>query len=49
MLDRLKTYLRRRQLARIEDEIKALRQLRMSITQREFALRGELAVLEASA
>jgi hypothetical protein len=49
VIARLKTYLRRRKAARIQNKIKALRQLRMSITQREFALRGELAVLEASA
>lgn len=48
MIARLKRYLRRRRLARIEAELARLRALRMSTTQQEFALRGKLAILQAS-
>lgn len=49
MIARLKAYLRRRHIARLEAELARVRALRMSMTQQEFALRGKLAVLEASA
>lgn len=47
MYEKLKAYLRRRRIAHVEAEIKRVRALRMSMTQQEFDLRGELAVLEA--
>lgn len=49
MIARLKSYLRRRRLARLEAELARVRALRLSMTQQEFALRGKLAVLQASA
>lgn len=48
MIARLKSFLRRRKVARISDEIARVRAIRMDMTQKEFALRGKLAVAEAS-
>ena len=49
MIANIKRYLRRRRVAQLNDELTWLRVARMELTQREFALRGKLAVLEASA
>lgn len=45
----LTRYLRRRRVAQLNDELARVRAVRLSMTQQEFALRGKLAVLEASA
>lgn len=49
MIARLKTYLRRRRIERLAAELARVRALRLSMLQQEFALRGKLAVIEASA
>lgn len=48
MIAAFNRYLRRRRVARLEAEIARVRALRMSMTQQEFALRGKLAVAQAS-
>lgn len=48
MIARLKLFLRRRKVARLQDEITRVRALRMLAQQHEFALRGKLAIAEAS-
>lgn len=47
MIAKLKNYLRRRQRAKLEDELERLRELRTCLTQQEYYLRGRLAVLGA--
>lgn len=47
MFAKLKEYLRRRRIAQIRAEIQRVKALRMSMTQREFNLRGQLATLES--
>lgn len=44
----LTRYLRRRKMARIEAKLQRVRQQRLVNTAREFALRGQLAIAEAS-
>jgi hypothetical protein len=48
MIASFQRYLRRRRLARLEAELARVRAVRMSMTQQEFALRGKLAILQAS-
>lgn len=48
MIERIRSFFRRRARANLEDELVRLRALRLSLTQQEFVLRGKLAVLEAT-
>lgn len=47
MIAAIKRFLRRRKVARLQDELTWLRLARWELTQQEFAVRGKLAVAEA--
>ncbi|MEC5161688.1 MULTISPECIES: hypothetical protein [unclassified Janthinobacterium] len=48
MIFKLKNYMRRRQMANLQRELERVRMMRMFLTQKEFNLRGRMAVLEAA-